>query len=141
MGPPGVREPEHGTPCGEVVRSQPAGNLSGNGPTIWYGPYISLLPGNYSVTFLLRGETAGAEPPGSSILVMDGSQSGGPYWYYLPISSSEVSATDWTNITLHFSVSQPAPNSEFRGYLGGVYVNETFQPGNISLAEIVLDRT
>lgn len=141
LGPSGVRQPEVGSPCGDIIRSEPAANLSGSGPSIWYGPYITLIPGNYSVTFLLRGATSGAEPPGSSILVMDASQTGGPYWYYLPISSDAVSPTTWTNVTLHFNLSLPAPNSEFRGYLGGVTVNGTFEPGNVSLAEIVLNRT
>lgn len=141
LGASGVRLPEAGTPCGNIIQSRPAANLSGSGPTIWYGPYVTLLPGNYSVTFLLRGETSGAEPPGSSILVLDASQGGGPYWYYLPISSTQVSPTTWTNVTLHFQLTEPAPNSEFRGYLGGVEVNGVFQPGNISLAEIILDRT
>lgn len=140
LGPSGVRRAEAGTPCRTVIQSRPAANLSGSGPTIWYGPYVTLIPGNYSVTFMLRGETSGAEPYGSSILVMDGSQSGGPYWYYLPISSEKVSSTSWTNVTLYFNLTEPAPNSEFRGYLGGVNVNGVFQPGNISLADIVLDR-
>ena len=140
LGPSGRVSPEANTPCGEVVRSEPAANLSGNGPTIWYGPYITLLPGNYSITFLLRGETSDGETPGSSILVMDGSESGGPYWYYLPIGSDTVSPTAWTNITLRFNVTAPAPNAEFRGYLGGVIVDGQFTPGNISLAEIVVNR-
>lgn len=141
LGPSGTLLSAPGSPCGSILHTSPASNLSGSGPTIWYGPYITLIPGNYSITFMLRGGPSGPEPKNSSVLVMDGSGEGSGYWYYLPINSNEISSTAWTNITLSFALATPVPQSEFRGYLGGVTVNGTFVPGNISLAEITLVRS
>ncbi|MGA7923619.1 MAG: DUF2079 domain-containing protein, partial [Thermoplasmata archaeon] len=56
LGASGRIVPMNGTACGEVIQSRPASNLSGNNATIWYGPYATLLPGQYTVTLSLKGD-------------------------------------------------------------------------------------
>jgi len=139
IGASGVVVPETGTRCGSVIESQPASNLSGNGATIWYGPYSTLLPGNYTVTISLEG---GLSAPGSSnapILVMNANALGTGYWYDVVITANQVSTTQWTNFTYHFHLLSPVPKAEWRGYLAGPTVDGQFVPGSTRLNFISID--
>jgi len=141
IGPSGVVIPETGTRCGTVVESSPASNLSGNNATIWYGPYSTLVPGNYTVTISLEGSLSGPGPTDAPILVMNANALGTGYWYYVVIQANEVSPTQWTNFTYHFELTSPHPNAEWRGYLAGPTVNGVFVPGSDRLNYIELDYT
>jgi len=139
IGASGVVVPETGTRCGSVIESQPASNLSGNGATIWYGPYSTLLPGNYTVTISLEG---GLSAPGSNnapILVMNANALGTGYWYDVVITANQVSTTQWTNFTYHFHLLSPVPKAEWRGYLAGPTVDGQFVPGSTRLNFISID--
>jgi uncharacterized membrane protein len=139
LGPSGIVVPASGTRCGTVVESRPAINLSGNGATIWYGPYSTLLPGNYSVTISLEGALSGPGPSNAPILVMNANAVGTGYWYNVVIQANEVSTTQWTNFTYHFNLTSPQAGAEWRGYLAGPTVNGQFIPGSDELNFIEVD--
>ncbi len=141
LGPSGAVVSAPGTPCGTILESRPASNLSGNGATIWYGPYSTLLAGNYTVTISLEGSIL---PPGSNespILVMNANALGTAYWYDVVVQAFEVSTTHWTNFTYHFRLDSPHLGAEWRGYLAGPTVDGQFIPGSDQLAYIEVNYT
>jgi uncharacterized membrane protein len=141
IGPSGSVAPLSGSRCGSIIESRPATNLSGNNATIWYGPYSDLLPGNYTVKISLRGELSGPGPANSAVLVMNANAAGVPYWYDVVVYENQISPTQWTNLTFHFSLGAPRPLAEWRGYLAGATVSGTFVPGSCQLNYIEVDYT
>lgn len=139
LGPSGVIVPASGTSCGSIVESQPPSNLSGNNLTIWYGPYSTLIPGNYTVTVSLEGELSAPGPDNTPILVMTANAQGTSYWYYAIISANQLASTHWTNFTYHFQLTQPHPQAEWRGYLAGPTVEGQSVPGTDRLNFIEID--
>lgn len=139
LGPSGVVVAEAGTRCGTVLESRPASNLSGNNATIWYGPYSTLIAGNYTVTISLEGSISPPGPSNAPILVMNANALGTGYWYYVVIQANMVSTTQWTNFTYHFQLTEPRPQAEWRGYLAGPTVNGRFIPGYDKLNFIEID--
>jgi hypothetical protein len=137
IGASGAVRPYAGSRCGTVVESSPASNLSGLGSVIWYGPYATLLPGNYTVTVSVEGNTSG--PADAPVFRMDASAVGTGYWYQVEIRAYQVSATQWTNFTFHFNLSESHPHAEWRGYVSGQKVNGIFVPGNVVLNYIEVD--
>jgi uncharacterized membrane protein len=89
--------------------------------TFWFGPYSSLLPGNYTATFRLKAENVTAE----HLLSLRVTRKLGS----VVLASYEVNGSDferegfWQNFTLSFSISQevtrnltdPQENLEFVG--------------------------
>ena len=132
LGPSGVVRNAPGTLCGSTVQSQPASNLSGNNATIWYGPYATLLPGNYTVTISLRGNLSAPAPLSSPVVVMDANALGTPLWYSVAISANQLSPTNWTTFTYHFALTEPHPQAEWRGYIAGPHVGGVSEPGDIA---------
>jgi uncharacterized membrane protein len=104
---------------GYVIESHKATNLSNpDFANIWYGPYYTFLPGNYTVTISLKGGLYNTSLPSSTpLLYMDSKGWGSPYYYRTIITAGQLSSTSWTNITFNISISEPFPNTEFRGYL------------------------
>jgi uncharacterized membrane protein len=93
--------------------------------TIWYGPYITLKPGAYILQMNLSVSGNG------SVLYVDGSSIYSPLYYSLNLTSTH----GWRTITVYFTVKEPYPISEFRGYL--VYSNGT-PAGRVILNYMVL---
>lgn len=141
LGPSGVVVPASGTRCGTILESRPASDLSGNGATIWYGPYTTLLAGSYTVTVSLEGMLSGPGPSNAPILVMNANAAGTSYWYNVVIQANMVSATQWTNFTYHFQLAGSHPQAEWRGYIAGPTVNGQFIPGSDQLNFIEIDYT
>ena len=139
LGPSGVVVPDPDSRCGSVIESRPAANLSGNGATIWYGPYATLLPGRYTATISLEGNLSGPGPSNAPVLRMDANASGTSFWYNVVISSDRVSTSHWTNFTFHFNVTRPTPKAEWRGYIVGPTVGGVFVPGFARLNYIELN--
>ncbi|MEM4098981.1 MAG: hypothetical protein QXW57_04455, partial [Candidatus Micrarchaeaceae archaeon] len=81
--------------------------------TFWYGPYISLGPGNYEVTFMLK-ETSSTN---SQVLTLDVTSNYGTNTFASEnIYGYEFAGVnEWTNFTLPFSLSASATDVEFRG--------------------------
>ena len=102
---------------GYVIESSPANNLSGNGHTIWYGPYLTLEPGHYKVVISLMGKALNKTVVPVPLLYMNSNGFGGPTYYSETIYSSQLSSTQWTNFTFLINVQKPYPLTEFRGYL------------------------
>ncbi len=141
LGPSGVVRPYADSLCGEVVASSPSPDLSGNGPTIWYGPYATLLAGKYTVTVSLRGNLSGPGPANATILMMNANAAGTGFWYTIDITQNEISPTQWTDFTFQFQLTESHPSAEWRGYLSGYVNNGTFVPGNVQLNFIEIDYT
>lgn len=122
--------PAPGTRCGSEITSVPAQNLSGSGPCIWYGPYITLLPGSYNATIALEGTPNPGIPPSQILLTMNANGFGmSTYWYSVGLSGTQLNSSQWTDFVYHFVVSQPIDQAEFRGYLT---VHGELTPANVS---------
>jgi uncharacterized membrane protein len=111
-------------------------HVVGTGPSfsLWYGPFIQLYPGNYSVDFALQTNRSG--PPAVPELTIDVTSDKGS----VTLSTQTLYSTNFTqNATtqifeLTFHVASIAANVEFRGMsptgqanlqLDGIWVNQT----------------
>jgi len=141
LGPAGAVVPSTGTPCGAIVESRQASQVVANGAAIWYGPYITLLPGNYAVTISLEGFVGGQGTGNEAILVLNANALGTDYWFDSVVRASELSTTHWTNFTYRFQLSEPHPDAEWRGYLEQLTVNGQIIPENVQLNFIEIDYT
>ena len=141
LGPSGAVTAAPGSRCGTIIESVPATRAPANESNIWYGPYSTLLAGNYTVTVSLRGSLSGPGPANAPLLMMNTNAAGAGYWYYALITAVLLSPTQWTNFTFHFQLTEPHPEAELRGYLTGYQNNDTFVPGNVQLNFIEIDYT
>ena len=107
-----------GTACGSEIESDPASNLSGNGHSVWFGPYVSLLPGRYNVTMSLRGGVATDKSARAAIVLLNGGYYGdtGP-WYSFNLNATTLSTSAWTLVSVTIDVPVPVSGAEFRGYI------------------------
>jgi hypothetical protein len=88
-----------------------ATNASG---IIWYGPYVTLYPGSYNVTFWVNGNTS----PSSEVLLQVTSNYGNNVLAQEAIYGREVHG--WIPVTLRVDVSSTQQFVEFRGYAIGL---------------------
>ena len=72
--------------------------------TFFYGPYVNLPAGNYSVTFILQGQ--------AELNLQVTSNFGSDY-----LAEKTVSVNGLSIVTINFSISSEAQYVEFRGYL------------------------
>ncbi|MGC8558371.1 MAG: DUF2079 domain-containing protein [Nitrososphaeria archaeon] len=77
-----------------------------NKNTFWYGPYTTLEPGNYTVTFKLNG---------SAVLDLQATANYGSTY----LATRTVSIKGQSAVTLNFNISKTEQYVEFRGYLIG----------------------
>ena len=117
IGPSGRIAPYNDSMFGSVIQSNPANNLSGNGHTIWYGPYFTFEPGYYKVIISLRGGTYKKTSNNLPILYMNSNGFEGPSYYSIYIYSSQLSNRTWTALSFLIRINEPYPLTEFRGYL------------------------
>jgi uncharacterized membrane protein len=102
---------------GTTIASTPGYPFTGNN-CIWYGPYVTLLPGAYHVVFNLTGVALNGSKPLLDLRT-------GPYLagYSLGglVSSvvypGQLSPNRWTNLQYNITFSVLYPYLEFRGYL------------------------
>lgn len=104
-----------------------------NNAAIWYGPYLTFLPGAYRVTMSLSG----TGPSGSALLFVNSNGSGGPYYYESTITASQMNGSGWSNITFTINITEPYFLTEFRGYL---QYNGSIPAGTVSLNYIKLQK-
>ncbi len=119
LGLSGFAEKYPGSAFGGVIKSRNGYALSPSNPNsrnIWYGPYITLLPGNYTVTFNLMIESRNGQAT-LPVLYMNGNSFGSGFYYSVNLSQSSIGGSGFRNITFHFHCAYPAPLTEFRGYL------------------------
>lgn len=103
---------------GEVIDSSPINNSTGNNACIWYGPYITLIPGYYSVNISLMGNSSANNAHKNVPLVyLDSNAMNSPLLYSSTIYSRTLSNATWTYFTFKFHLTNPLPLVEFRGYL------------------------
>ncbi len=114
----GTVEKYPGSLSGSVIESRNGYAISPsdlNSLNIWYGPYMTLLPGNYTITFNLRIES-GSSNVSEPVLYMNGNGFGLPYFYSVMLNAS-AAGSGFSNVTFRFSCTEPASLTEFRGYL------------------------
>lgn len=103
---------------GTIIASIPANNSSGNNACIWFGPYITLMPGYYSVSLSLLGFPSNNSAYKSVPLVyLNSNGLDSPVFYSRTIYSNVLYASTWKNFTFDFKVTSITPSVEFRGYL------------------------
>jgi uncharacterized membrane protein len=105
----GLLVPFNGTADGEAAIN-PLGALG----TIWWGPRVSLAPGNYSVEVRLRADpAAGFAPPraNDTVVWIGASAYAIPPFYGFANRYSELSAPGWS--TVEFRIDVPAPAIQF----------------------------
>lgn len=107
-----------------------------NSANIWRGPCITLIPGNYNITFSLKATSQGPPPADNqTVLYMRGSALDlTNYLYSTTVDYGNISGNNWSNITLHFSIKAPLIGVQFLGYYWGIY-NMTSQTG----VQVLLD--
>lgn len=93
-----------------LVSAGPDGTLA------WWGPYLTLPPGPYEVTFRLDVNASDEQPAVELDVARGGSENGTSTFRVL--ANTTVNGTDGTeNVTIPFTLSQPASDVEFRGRL------------------------
>ena len=91
---------------------------------IWYGPYVTLLPGAYHVVFNLTGAATVASRP--LLNLSAGIYSTEPplrNFTWAEVYPGQLASIGWTNLEYNITLDQPCPLVEFRGFLdftGGV---------------------
>jgi len=95
--------------------------------TAWYGPYATLYPGHYNVTFLVRGEATGGE------LALQATSDYGKYYLATStVAGSSLSPSSWTPVALSFDVNSTQQFVEFRGFAMG-------WNGSVELANVTVE--
>jgi len=119
IGPSGQGIQDGNAKFGVAVESVQATNPAGNGQCIWYGPYATFPPGQYTVTLNLSGNASPASrTPNPQLLLVDASGLGSPGYYFLqPIFAAQLSGTSWAEFHFNVTIDKPYPNEEIRGYL------------------------
>lgn len=130
-----------GTACGSEIESVPAANLSGNGHTVWFGPYLTVLPGEYELTISLKGGVDAGKSAKSGVVLLNGGGYGvtSP-WYSFNVDGTSLSPSSWTNVTLELNITWPVSGAEFRGYIDYTGSNPTKANGFIDLNFVQLSR-
>jgi hypothetical protein len=92
------------------------------GEVFWYGPYWNYLPGNYSVTFMVKTQP---QPQQLNATILTLSVSGRTSDIYPPMVLKEQilyapdfignNASEWHSFTLDFKIEKPLVEVEFRG--------------------------
>ena len=125
-----------------VLESVIPSQTDSNSENIWRGPFLTLLPGKYSITFSLRAYAQDEKvSPDQPVLYLRGSALGFPsYLYNVTIDYGTISRNSWTNITYHFKVNEPLIGVQFLGYYCGYYNVQTHAQTQIILNYIYLVR-
>jgi uncharacterized membrane protein len=119
LGSNGLRAADNASRFGEVIESDNGLTPTGPAATVWYGPYVALLPGNYSLTVNLTGGLNPGANASTPILFMDGGFADLPPFdvlYSKEVYASDLNGTNWTSLHLNITIDQPYPLLEFRGY-------------------------
>ncbi|MGC8848742.1 MAG: hypothetical protein ACP5QE_07860, partial [Conexivisphaera sp.] len=99
-----------------------ATNASG---IIWYGPYATLYPGSYNITFLMDGNVS----PSSEVLLQVTSNCGNTVLAQRVVKGGEING--WTPVTLRMNLNSTQQFVEFRGWAMGL--EGTVELGNVTV--------
>lgn len=117
LGPEGRVVPSSSSQFGVVIESTGAVPPAGNN-AIWFGPYVTLLPGTYRLVFNLSGVATSPSTPvlelGAGVYLPEFSV--GNFTWSI-ISSEQLSSRPWTDLEYNLTLSDPFPLVEFRGFL------------------------
>lgn len=123
---------------GEAITSVPTGPVNGTMSPVWYGPYQTFLPGNYTVTFNVKGTLTNLTEASQPIAYLDGTWQGSQNissFFRVAINSSELSEAQWRPFEFPLRLAYPFPTVEFRGLLA---LLDGRSIGSISLESIVV---
>jgi uncharacterized membrane protein len=87
---------------------------------VWYGPYVSLPAGSYTVTLLLKAEPVDvAAPPNPllPILLVNATAFGTPFGVNLYLDYGALDHFGWTSVRFSIYLRLPALNVEVLGFL------------------------
>jgi len=101
-----------GVPYEEHGWSVVSTGLGGSNDHALYGPYLSLNPGLYQATFYLKGDPYSGGATQATLDVY----AGGDTLVSQDVTKSELSTTDWTPITLEFTLDSAKDLLEFRAH-------------------------
>lgn len=119
---------------GQIIQAAP-GVLNNS----WYGPYVALLKGNYTVTISMRAllpPGAPAPPPSTAVFLILAYAWGLPNIYDRVLNYSILNSTSWPVIQFHVSVTSALLNFEVPGYSFGAGGGLYFQLNYIELAPV-----
>lgn len=120
VGVAGKVESDPNSSFGQVINSTPVGPVNGTASPVWYGPYATLVPGNYTVTYRLEGGSnsslATMDPIGYLDATWTGIQNNSSFYRY-PVTAAELSPHAWTRLQYSLELRYPYPDVELRGYL------------------------
>ena len=144
--PPGVPQVFWGSglslgPAGRLAAS-PAGpypetifSIDGETGNVWFGPYTSLAPGNYTVEVdLIVGLVDPALlPPASDVVFqIQAGAFGQPTWYYQNFLLSQFNSSAESRVTFRIDVRAPSTNVQVVGYSLSPLVEEQLLDVSIS---------
>jgi hypothetical protein len=121
-GPPALFDPDNQTLNGASLSAFDPSDAVGNeiigsaaSFSLWYGPFATLYPGNYTVTYQLASTVAGNAS--TQLLTIDATANQGATTLATEnlFASNFTAANAPTEFALHFDLSEIMTNVEFRG--------------------------
>lgn len=137
-GPAGAVVSDPTSTFGRAITSVQESVPNATSVSVWYGPSVTLLPGNYTVTFRLEGSAEGAYGATTPFAFVDGTWEGNlniSSFFRVPINGSQLAPSSWAQIAVPLEVAYPYPSIEFRGFLA-LEDGRTF--GSLTLDSIVV---
>jgi uncharacterized membrane protein len=117
LGPAGRVVPSPTAKFGSIVTSGNSSFSPGNN-AIWYGPYVTLLPGSYRVVFNLTGLATDASKPlldlSAGIFSTGGTLCN---FTWSVVYARQLAPVGWTDLAYNLTLDKPYPLLEFRGLL------------------------
>lgn len=138
VGPSGTVVPDPTAGFGSAIVAAPAVSLNATTAEVWSGPGDTFLPGNYTLTFWLKGSATNSSAGTSPIALLDATWTGvqnTSAFFRFPLTASQLSPTLWTRITVMLELAYPYPSVEFQGFLS---VNEGKPMGTVELSSVVM---
>lgn len=125
---------------GSIVSMDPDTNRT----LAWFGPYATLPPGRYVATFRLAVNTTNANPQSNAepVVIVDvarGAKPNGTADYRVLANASVNETAGIQSVTVPFTLSQPALDVEFRGWLANG--TGTAALHDVTLKEVPLNET
>ncbi len=103
----------------ESINSVPSPLQAGSPPSVfWYGPYVNLPAGTYSVTVSLHANVTKGVNASSLVVWIDSSGLFTRIWYSnMNVSLGMLDAPGWHKVTFRFTLPSFTYNVEVRGYI------------------------
>ena len=118
LGRAGVVQSLASSRFGQVIGTLPIDRAEPGNVSVWYGPYVTLMPGTYRVTFNVTGAipspTLGSEVVAWLNASWDSGRSG---LFTIAVNGSGLAGPGWHDFRYTIDLRAPYPDLEFRGYV------------------------